>query len=92
METTPNSYCAFSKLEDNTVVGGTGTFIQRETSKWRLLEIQYSACGVTALDNELLELLFEIGIEADHKHMPCLSKETWHWLGKMGEACRADAS
>jgi hypothetical protein len=51
-----------------------------------------SASGVTVLDNELLELLFEIGMEADHKHMPCLSEETWHWVGKMEEACRADAS
>jgi hypothetical protein len=38
-EATPISYCEFSKLEDNIVVGTT-TFIQRKTSKWRLREIE----------------------------------------------------
>jgi hypothetical protein len=38
-EATPISYCEFSNLEDNTVVGTT-TFIQRKTSKWRLREIE----------------------------------------------------
>jgi hypothetical protein len=73
METTSNSYCEFSKLEDNTVVGGTRTFIQGKTSKW-LLWIQYSASGVTVLDKELLELLFEIAMEADHNTCPVYRK------------------
>jgi hypothetical protein len=51
-----------------------------------------SASGVTVLDNELLELSLEIGMEADQKYMPCLSEETWHWVGKMGEPCMEDTS